>query len=196
MPLTLLRPDCPNDAAPRSYLDDCHPRPVNGYSSTVSRMAANGTYSPCHHPHRPASPPRAPATRLRPAYPPAPPTGSPKRSHTAPQVANCPASTARATISVSALLALARWCQSRRSPEGVIPCNYPNVDRRPPANTDSPSGQRHPSPLEPTPRRSARATRPRRRATPSLLVGIRVPGGVRAIMHPLTPCPLFVGNSK
>jgi hypothetical protein len=31
MPLTLLRPDGPSDAAPCSYLNDRHHRPVNGY---------------------------------------------------------------------------------------------------------------------------------------------------------------------
>src|SRR5689334_8710033 len=35
MPSSLWRADCPNDAAPRSRLNGCHRRPVNGYSASL-----------------------------------------------------------------------------------------------------------------------------------------------------------------
>jgi hypothetical protein len=38
MLLTLLRPDSPDDAAPRSLLNGCHPRPVNGYALANARV--------------------------------------------------------------------------------------------------------------------------------------------------------------
>ena len=38
MALTLLRPDRPNDAAPCSHLNGCHPRPVNGYMQTLLQL--------------------------------------------------------------------------------------------------------------------------------------------------------------
>jgi hypothetical protein len=37
MPLTLLQPDCPNHAAPCSYLNGCHRRPVDGCSEHERR---------------------------------------------------------------------------------------------------------------------------------------------------------------
>src|SRR5262249_52966152 len=72
------------------------------------------------------------ATRRRPACRRVPPAGSPKRSHTAPQVGSCLVSSTPPTIALAALLGLARWCQSHRAHQGGTPCDDPKVLQRSP----------------------------------------------------------------
>jgi hypothetical protein len=44
--LTLLRPDCPKDAVPRSHRNGCHSRPVNGHGQSDKRQAKSWLRSP------------------------------------------------------------------------------------------------------------------------------------------------------
>jgi hypothetical protein len=65
MPLTLLRPDCPDDAATFSYRNGCHPRPVNGYPwDSCTAYIPRGAVGPgSSHLHPSASPrPGVPAS--------------------------------------------------------------------------------------------------------------------------------------
>jgi len=91
---------------------------------------------------------------------------SPKLPHTAPQVRNCPASAGPPTISTSALLDLARWCQARRQQEGGTSCDDNDSTLRPPALATESAQAQATSSVGPTLDSSTRTTRSRRRSAP------------------------------
>ncbi len=90
---------------------------------------------------------------------------SPKRRQTATEARAYPALAAAATISASALLDLARWCQERReAQQGAPPCEATPAHQRPPAcPSDQPAEPEH-VPVGPAAGEHARRTRSRSRA--------------------------------